>query len=71
MSVKPLYFVSHPVQYQAPLLRRAMENVLPNAIGKHWNKQGFMPLQEIGFRSNLLTAVKEMIHGRAFAERGW
>ena len=70
VTVKPLYLVSHPVQYQAPLLRRAMGNVLPNAIGKRWNKQGFMPLQEIGFRSNLLTAVKKFINVRAVGERG-
>ena len=53
------------------LLRRSMVNVLPNAISKRWNKQGFLPPQEIWFRSDLLTAVKEVFHGRAFAERGW
>ena len=53
------------------LLRRAMVGVLPDAIGMRWNKQGFLPPQEMWFRSDLLTAVKEVFHGRAFAERGW
>ena len=48
-----------------------MVNVLPNAISKRWNKQGFLPPQDIWFRSDLLTAAKEVFHGRAFAERGW
>ena len=53
------------------LLRRAMSDVLPNAISKRWNKQGFLPPQDIWFRSELLTSVKEVFRGRAFAERGW
>ena len=53
------------------LLRRAMAGILPEAIAVRWNKQGFLPPQEIWFRGELLAAVKDAIHGRAFAERGW
>jgi asparagine synthase (glutamine-hydrolysing) len=53
------------------LLRRAMAGVLPDGIVRRWNKQGFLPPQESWFRGELLTAVQETIHGRAFAERGW
>ncbi len=53
------------------LLRRAMAGILPEAITMRWNKQGFLPPQEIWFRGELLAAVKEAIHGRTFAERGW
>ena len=53
------------------VLRRAMAGVLPEAIATRWNKQGFRPPQEIWFRGEMLAAVRQTLHGRAFAERGW
>lgn len=53
------------------LLRRATEGVLPEAIRTRWNKQGFLPPQDLWFRGPLLDAVSDTIAGAAFRRRGW
>ena len=52
------------------LLRRAMQDVLPNSIQQRWNKQGFLPPQDQWLSGELLAWARETVESPAFGERG-
>jgi asparagine synthase (glutamine-hydrolysing) len=53
------------------LLRRSMQGIVPDVILDRWNKQGFLPPQELWFAGDLGKAAATLIHDPAFAARGW
>ena len=52
------------------LLRGAMRNHLPPMITERWNKQGFVPPQDIWFRGPLLGRLEDMLADASFAGSG-
>lgn len=53
------------------LLREAMRGILPETVRTRWNKQGFMPPQDIWMRERLAIEVEAMIAAPEFAARGY
>jgi len=53
------------------LLRRAMAGILPESVGRRWNKRGFLPPQEVWFKDCLAARVEAVFHDPAFARRGY
>lgn len=53
------------------LLRQSMQDIVPDAILRRWNKQGFLPPQELWLRGALAQPLDEMVSSAAFRERGW
>ena len=49
------------------LLRGAFRNDLPAQIRERWNKQGFLPPAALWFQGGLGEYVRDIIHGRRFA----
>jgi asparagine synthase (glutamine-hydrolysing) len=52
------------------LLRRAMAGILPESVGRRWNKRGFLPPQEAWFKECLAARVEAVFHDPAFTRRG-
>ena len=52
------------------LLRDAMAGILPEAIRTRWNKQGFLPPQDLWFAGPLLAEAEAMVEDPAFAASG-
>jgi len=53
------------------LLRAAMSNVLPEQIRNRWNKQGFLPPQQLWFGKGLRELTRETLNSSAFSNRGY
>lgn len=52
------------------LLREAMRGILPEPVRTRWNKQGFLPPQDLWFGQGLAEAAEEVIEDPAFAAAG-
>lgn len=52
------------------LLREAMTGILPEPIRTRWNKQGFLPPQDLWFKAGLLDRAEAMVNDPAFAASG-
>ncbi|MBC7952361.1 MAG: asparagine synthase (glutamine-hydrolyzing) [Rhodospirillaceae bacterium] len=53
------------------LIRQSMAGILPETVRTRWNKQGFLPPQDLWFSHGpLLDHARAVIESRAFAERG-
>lgn len=52
------------------LLREAMKGILPEKVRTRWNKQGFLPPQDLWFAQGLADEVERVIEGPAFAAAG-
>ena len=53
------------------LLRRAMQDVLPEEVRTRWNKQGFLPPQEAWLNGALGQLAQETFESQAFHQRGY
>jgi asparagine synthase (glutamine-hydrolysing) len=53
------------------LLREATRGLLPELVRTRWNKQGFVPPQDVWMAEGLLAAAEEAIEDPAFAQRGY
>ena len=53
------------------LLRKSMTGLLPTAISRRWNKQGFLPPQAIWLQHELGQFTEQLFHSRSFAQRGF
>jgi len=53
------------------VLRNAMKNILPEEIRNRRDKMGFATPQDVWFRTFLRNPIKEIIHSKSFAERGY
>lgn len=53
------------------LLREATRGLLPEVVRTRWNKQGFVPPQDVWMAEGLLAAAEEAIEDPAFAQRGY
>lgn len=53
------------------LLRQAMTGILPEPIRTRWNKQGFLPPQEIWFSERLVAYLQDVLESKDFSERGY
>ncbi|MBI1318980.1 MAG: asparagine synthase (glutamine-hydrolyzing) [Candidatus Hydrogenedens sp.] len=52
------------------LLRDAMAGILPEPVRTRWNKQGFLPPQDLWFRDHLGAEVEALVHDPSFARAG-
>lgn len=52
------------------LLRESMAGILPDPIRTRWNKQGFLPPQDLWLRGGLGALAEEIIQSAEFAGRG-
>jgi len=52
------------------LLRESMRGILPEGVRTRWNKQGFLPPQDLWFAGGLGRRVREIIESPDFARRG-
>jgi asparagine synthase (glutamine-hydrolysing) len=66
----PADFLMGDVQTKR-LLREAMRGLLPESVRTRWNKQGFVPPQDLWIRKRLIDEIGAMVEDRAFAERGY
>ncbi|ARJ66587.1 asparagine synthase (glutamine-hydrolyzing) [Magnetospirillum sp. ME-1] len=53
------------------LLRQAMKGILPEPVRTRWNKQGFLPPQDLWFGQGLIDEAERVIEDPAFAAAGW
>lgn len=53
------------------LLREAMKGILPEPVRTRWNKQGFLPPQEMWFSQGLIDHAEAVIGDPAFAAAGY
>jgi len=53
------------------LLRAAMADALPEQIRTRWNKQGFLPPQDIWLGDRLLPMLKDILESPEFSSRGY
>jgi asparagine synthase (glutamine-hydrolysing) len=53
------------------LLREAMRGILPDVVRTRWNKQGFVPPQDIWLRDGLIDTVEATVEDPDFAARGY
>ncbi|EME69341.1 asparagine synthase [Paramagnetospirillum caucaseum] len=52
------------------LLREAMKGILPEPVRSRWNKQGFLPPQELWFTQGLAEEAERVIEDPSFAAAG-
>jgi asparagine synthase (glutamine-hydrolysing) len=53
------------------LLRESIRGTVPDPIRERWNKQGFRPPQDAWVSDHMYEAVRDVLHSREFANRGW
>ena len=53
------------------LLRESIRGTVPDPIRERWNKQGFRPPQDTWMSDQMYEAVRDVLHSREFANRGW
>lgn len=52
------------------LLREAMTGILPEGVRTRWNKQGFLPPQDLWFGQGLIDRVEAVVEAPSFAAQG-
>jgi asparagine synthase (glutamine-hydrolysing) len=52
------------------LLREAMKGILPEPVRTRWNKQGFLPPQDLWFAQGLAVEAEKVIEDPSFAAAG-
>jgi len=52
------------------VLRGAMNGILPDTIRDRWNKQGFLPPQDLWFQQGLGSRTREIIESKDFQQSG-
>ena len=53
------------------LLRESIRGIVPEPVRTRWNKQGFRPPQDAWISGPMFEAVRDVVHSREFADRGW
>ncbi|KIL97696.1 Asparagine synthetase glutamine-hydrolyzing [Paramagnetospirillum magnetotacticum MS-1] len=53
------------------LLREAVKGILPEQVRTRWNKQGFLPPQDIWFAQGLIDEAERVIEDPSFARAGY
>lgn len=53
------------------LLRESIKGIVPEPVRTRWNKQGFRPPQDAWISGPMYEAVRDVVHSREFANRGW
>jgi asparagine synthase (glutamine-hydrolysing) len=53
------------------LLREAVKGILPEIVRTRWNKQGFLPPQDIWFAQGLIDEAERVIEDPSFAAAGY
>lgn len=69
LSLPPRYLMGG-VQTKR-ILRQSMRGIVPETILTRWNKQGFLPPQDLWLSGRFGAAMTDLIHDRKFVERGW
>jgi asparagine synthase (glutamine-hydrolysing) len=53
------------------LLRESIRGTVPDPVRERWNKQGFRPPQDTWMSDQMYEAVRDVLHSRELANRGW
>lgn len=53
------------------LLRESIRGIVPEPVRERWNKQGFRPPQDSWLSGDMYETVRDVVHSREFANRGW
>ncbi len=53
------------------LLRKSMSGLLPTAISRRWNKQGFLPPQNVWMQQELGSYIEQLFQQQDFLQRGF
>ncbi len=53
------------------LIRRSLNGTLPDTIAKRWNKQGFLPPQDLWFKNGLRSLARDTFADASFRQRGY